>query len=87
MDELTLFLNVLRKTEGGDGKVTYILNWLRGFRQVSGTEIRWLFCGSVGLRNFTSMLNLSYTINDLDEFHIDALSKYVVRAIDGIRGI
>lgn len=75
MDELTLFLNVLRKTEGGEGKVSYILNWLRGFRQVSGTEIRWLFCGSVGLRNFTSMLNLSYTINDLDEFHIDALSE------------
>lgn len=61
VDELTLFLGILGKSEDGIEKVTYILNWLRSLRQTSGTKIRWLFCGSVGLRNFTSSKNLSYT--------------------------
>ena len=75
VDELTLFLGILGKSEDGIEKVTYILNWLRSLRQTSGTKIRWLFCGSVGLRNFTSSRNLSYTINDLTEFGIDALDR------------
>lgn len=75
VDELTLFLGILNKSEDGIGKVTYILNWLRSLRQVKGTKIRWLFCGSVGLRNFTSSRNLSYTINDLTEFSLDELDR------------
>lgn len=75
VDELTLFLGILNKTRNGVEKVTYILNWLRSLRQVKGTKIRWLFCGSVGLRNFTSSKNLSYTINDLTEFSLDELDR------------
>ena len=75
VDELTLFLGNLNKTRNGIEKVTYILNWLRSPRQVKGTKIRWLFCGSVGLRNFTSSKNLSYTINDLTEFSLDELDR------------
>lgn len=75
VDELTLFLGTLNKTRNGIEKVTYILNWLRSPRQVKGTKIRWLFCGSVGLRNFTSSKNLSYTINDLTEFSLDELDR------------
>lgn len=75
VDELTLFLGILNKTRNGIEKVTYILNWLRSLRQVKGTKIRWLFCGSVGLRNFTSSKNLSYTINDLTEFRLDELDR------------
>ena len=75
VDELTLFLGILNKSEDGLEKVTYILNWLRSLRQVKGTKIRWLFCGSVGLRNFTSSRNLSYTINDLTEFSLDELER------------
>lgn len=55
-------------------KVDFILNWLRSLRQVSKTKVRWLFCGSVGLRNFTSVMNLGYTVNDLTEFSLDELS-------------
>ena len=73
VDELTLFLGMLNKSTNGLEKVTYILNWLRSLRQVSGTKIRWLFCGSVGLRNFTTSKNLGYTINDLTEFSLDEL--------------
>jgi hypothetical protein len=75
VDELTLFLGVLYKSSNGPEKVSFILNWLRSLRQVSKTKVRWLFCGSVGLRNFTSNLELGYTINDLTEFSLDELSR------------
>lgn len=75
VDELTLFLGILNKGENGAEKVTFILNWLRSIRQVSKTNVRWLFCGSVGLRNFTSSMNLGYTINDLMEFGLGELSR------------
>lgn len=75
VDELTLFLGILNKRENGAEKVAFILNWLRSLRQVSKTKVRWLFCGSVGLRNFTSAMNLGYTINDLTEFGLDELTR------------
>lgn len=75
VDELTLFLGILNKSENGAEKVAFILNWLRSLRQVSKTNVRWLFCGSVGLRNFTSAMNLGYTINDLMEFELGELSR------------
>lgn len=75
VDELTLFLSVLNKSENGAEKVAFILNWLRSLRQVSKTHVRWLFCGSVGLRNFTSAMNLGYTINDLMEFGLGELAR------------
>lgn len=75
VDELTLYLTILSKGEDGIEKVAFILNWLRSLRQVSRTKVRWLFCGSVGLRNFTSAMNLGYTVNDLTEFSLDELSR------------
>lgn len=75
VDELTLFLTILNKGEDGVENVAFILNWLRSLRQVSRTKVRWLFCGSVGLRNFTSAMNLGYTVNDLTEFSLDELSR------------
>lgn len=81
IDELTLFLGVLLNKEEGESKVAFILNWLRSLRQVSGTKVRWLFCGSVGLKNFTSSLNLSYTINDLSDFKLDELSSDEARGL------
>lgn len=75
VDELTLFLGILNKSENGAEKVAFILNWLRSLRQVSKTNVRWLFCGSVGLRNFTTSMNLGYTINDLMEFGLGELTR------------
>jgi len=37
--------------------------------------VRWLFCSSVGLKNFTASLNLTYTINDLRDFKLDELTR------------
>lgn len=85
IDELTLFLSILYKSNNGTAKVSFILNWLRSLRQVSQTHVRWLFCGSVGLRNFTSAMNLGYTINDLTEFRLDELTSE--EAIDLLTGL
>jgi uncharacterized protein len=74
IDELTVLLNFLIKSENGKEKVEFYLNWLRSFRQKSGSKIRWIFCSSVGIENFTSMYNLSYTLNDVSPFPIGALN-------------
>lgn len=74
MDELPLFLNIIDKEDTDHSKAGFLLNWFRSLRQVSSSNIRWIFCGSVGLHNFTSMRNLSMTINDMISFDFDALS-------------
>ncbi len=75
IDELPLFLNIIDKGDLSHKNVGFLLNWFRSLRQVTGTKIRWIFCGSVGLHNFTSMRNLSMTINDMVNFDFDALSQ------------
>lgn len=85
VDELTLFLGTLLRSQDGREKVSYILNWFRSLRQVSGTKVRWLFCGSVGLKNFTASLDLSYTVNDLLDFHLDELNQEEARGL--LRGL
>ncbi|MDE7419079.1 MAG: AAA family ATPase [Muribaculaceae bacterium] len=75
IDELPLFLNSIDKEDQSHKNVGFMLNWLRSLRQVTDTKIRWIFCGSVGLHNFTSMRNLTMTINDMVSFDFDALSK------------
>lgn len=75
VDELTLFLSVLDRNSGNHQETGFFLNWFRSLRQVSESKIRWVFCGSVGLHNFTRVRNLSMTINDLVSFDFDALSE------------
>ena len=75
IDELTLFLSILDRNADSHREAEFFLNWFRSLRQVSGSKIRWVFCGSVGLHNFTRMRNLSMTINDLVSFDFDALSE------------
>lgn len=74
IDELTLFLGVLEKTKGHEQDVSFFLNWFRSLRQITPSRVRWVFCGSVGLHNFTGTRNLSYTINDLAELKFDEMS-------------
>lgn len=77
VDELTVLLNSFIETDPVNGKknAEFFLNWLRSFRQVSGTKIRWIFCSSVGIDNFTSQHNLSHTFNDVDPYPIGAFKK------------
>ena len=91
IDELTLFLSVLEKTKGSAQDVSFFLNWFRSLRQITPSRVRWIFCGSVGLHNFTGTRNLTYTINDLAEFKFDAMSDQeafgLVRALADSEGV
>lgn len=91
IDELTLFLGVLEKTKGSEQDVSFFLNWFRSLRQITPSRVRWIFCGSVGLHNFTGTRNLSYTINDLAELNFDAMSGNeafgLVRALADSEGL
>jgi len=75
IDELTVFLSHLLKQEKGKEKVEFFLEWLRKFRQVSGTKVRWILCSSIGIENFASMHQLSKHINDIHPFPIGAFSE------------
>lgn len=75
IDELPLFLNIIDKGDTSHKEAGFLLNWFRSLRQVEDTKIRWIFCGSVGLHNFTSMRNLTMTINDMVALDFDALSQ------------
>ena len=81
VDELTLFLSSLARNREELHEVSFLLNWFRSLRQVTGSKIRWIFCGSVGLHNFTSMHRLSMTINDMLPFDFDALTPEEARGL------
>ena len=72
VDEVTVLLNSFIKTDAENGvtDVEFFLNWLRSFRQITGTKIRWIFCSSIGIDNFTNIYNLSYTLNDVNSLPI-----------------
>ena len=75
IDELTIYLNHLLTQENGKEKVEFFLEWLRKFRQTSGTNVRWILCSSVGIENFASIHNLSKHLNDIHFFYIGAFSE------------
>ena len=75
MDELTIYLYRLLKQENGKEKVEFFLEWLRKFRQMQGTKVRWIFCSSVGIENFISMHQLSKHLNDVHPFTVGAFSE------------
>jgi hypothetical protein len=76
IDELSVLLTHLIKKDEINGKVNVeaLLNWFRSLRQVSGSKIRWIFCSSVGIENFTHQYKLSYSINDISSFPLDVFS-------------
>jgi uncharacterized protein len=77
VDELTILLNSFLENDAQNGKrdVEFFLNWLRSFRQISGTKIRWIFCSSIGIENFTNQHGLSHTLNDVTSFKIDEFPR------------
>ncbi|MWB95182.1 hypothetical protein GON26_12495 [Flavobacterium sp. GA093] len=77
VDEVTVLLNSFMESDPVNGKrnAEFFLNWLRSFRQISGTKIRWIFCSSVGIDNFTSQHQLSHTFNDVDPYPIGAFKR------------
>lgn len=77
VDELTILLNSLIKNDDKNGKqnVEFFLNWLRSFRQQTGSKIEWIFCSSVGIENFANLHGLSHTLNDVESNPIGAFTR------------
>ena len=76
IDELGVLLNTYGEdVETGVFNAESLLNWFRSLRQKSGTKIRWIFCSSIGIRNFTSRHSISYTINDIEPFKLKTFDK------------
>lgn len=75
IDELPLFLGKLMNNDASNrDEVEFLLNWFRSIRQIEKSRLRWIFCGSVGLRNFTSHYRMSQAINDLVDFNLGELT-------------
>lgn len=76
IDELTVLLKViLESREDGKKDVKHFLHWLREIRQTSKSNIRWIYCSSVGIENFTHTHGISDTINDLSDYTLMPFSK------------
>jgi hypothetical protein len=73
IDELTIFLDNLRKDKNNLDDVEIFLEWLRRQRSVQGSKIRWIFCSSTGIKHFTNKYKLSKYINTLADFKLDEL--------------
>ncbi|OJW73967.1 AAA family ATPase [Spirosoma sp. 48-14] len=77
IDELPILLNRIAKSDNGKQRAESFLHWLRSFRQLPGIQIRWVFCGSIGLDSFTERMGVIKTINDLYGFPLGAFSPEV----------
>jgi uncharacterized protein len=76
IDELTVLLKViLESSEDGKKEVKHFLHWLREIRQTSKSKIRWIYCSSVGIENFTHAHGISDTVNDLSDYVLKSFSK------------
>ena len=74
MDELPIFLSELSTQPDGEQRVKKILNWLRSVRIACGTNLPWVFCGSIGLNNFVRKRDLDGTINDFADVYVGVMS-------------
>jgi hypothetical protein len=70
-DELTVLLtNIIAANDTGKKDVSQFLHWLREIRITAGSQIRWIYCSSVGIENFTHTHGLSDTINDVPKLKL-----------------
>jgi uncharacterized protein len=85
MDELTVLLSNMINQEDGHRNVSSFLHWMRELRIKSGSKIRWIFCSSVGIENFTHTHRISATMNDMSDYFLkpfdDETSKAMLRKL------
>ena len=83
LDELTVFLDYLRKEEKDEnGKkienledVKSFLHWLRSLREAPGSKIRWIFCSSISIDSFIIKHGFSGTLNNVEPFKVGELRE------------
>lgn len=76
LDELTVLLtSIIKSGEGGEKDVKDFLHWLRDIRITPDSNIRWIYCSSVGIENFTHKYGISDTINDVTDYNLKSYSR------------
>jgi uncharacterized protein len=81
MDELTVLLSNIIKQEDGHRNVSSFLHWMRELRIKSGSKIRWIFCSSVGIENFTHTHRISATMNDMSDYFLKPFDDETSKAM------
>ena len=74
-DEVTVLMEKLIKKDDGSEKVNSFLHWLRDIRITPDSNIRWIYCSSVGIENFTHTHQLSETFNDLHKYELKSFDE------------
>lgn len=81
-DEVAVLLNNILGTNNGDKRqVEEFLHWLRSLRQITGSNIRWIFSSSVGIETLTSGHQLGKTINDFTRYELQPFSSPSAKAM------
>ena len=75
IDELPIFLTKLQKQDDGLKRVRAILDWLRSVRQMHGSKLPWILCGSIGLDTFVGKHGFEGSINDLSPQPVEAFER------------
>ena len=75
LDGVTVLLTSLMNEENGQKETEAFLHWLRGLRIEKDSKIKWIFCSSVGIENFTHAHNLSSTLNDTHPYELKSFSR------------
>lgn len=75
LDEFTVLLSRMIHQENGFESVTPFLHRMRDLRIKSGSKIRWIFCSSVGIENFTHTHKLSATMNDISDYFLKSFDN------------
>ena len=81
MDELTVLLSDMINQEDGHRNVSTFLHWMRELRIKSGSKIRWIFCSSVGIENFTHTHRISATMNDMSDYFLKPFDNETSKAM------
>ncbi len=81
MDELTVLLTNILNQENGLEHTSNFMHWMRSLRIKPDSKIRWVFCSSIGIDNFTYSHNLSGTINELTEYELKSFDKFTAKAM------
>ena len=76
LDELTILLSsIIGSEENGKKDVISFLHWLRDIRIVKGSKIKWIYCSSVGIDNFTHRYGISDTRNDVSDYQLQSYDR------------
>ncbi|MCP4460305.1 MAG: ATP-binding protein [Cytophagales bacterium] len=79
LDELTVLLNSIvekeEEKEKGVNNVKAFLHWLRSVRTESKSRIKWIYCSSVGIANFTYTHKISDALNETLDYHLKSFDE------------